>query len=914
MRIVRSALAAVFLALLTFSASALPPGVTRGASMGGINEYRLANGMQVLLLPDPAQDTITVNVTYLVGSRHEGYGEAGMAHLLEHMLFKGTPRFPNPKSEFTKRGARYNGTTSFDRTNYFQTFPASEENLSVILDIEADRMLNARVSKADLDSEMTVVRNEFEAGENSPANLLRERMSGTAYLWHNYGRSVIGTRSDIENVPIERLQAFYRQYYQPDNAVLVVAGRFDEAKTLERIAQTFGKLPKPTRQLIRTYTVEPPQDGERTVTVRRVGEVQIVAAMYHMPPGTHPEYAAVDLLVAILNSQPSGRLHKALIESGKASWTFGIERQQREAGSAYFGAGVKKDQPLDAARDTLLATLEGFATNPVTDEELARARTKLENDVKSLLDNTSGLAITLSEFVAMGDWRLLFWYRDQLAKATREDVQRIAVTYLRPANRTLGFFLPTTQPERVATPAAPDVQALLKDYSGTAAVAMGEVFDPTPANIEARVIRRELPGGMKLAMLPKKTRGEKVVATLALHWGDESSVANRAPACSLVGSMLSRGTKQMTREQLRDALDKLRANVSVSAGGASVDTTRASFPEALKLAAQMLREPSFPPSEFDQVKRSLLTNVDSQRTDPASLASLMLSRHLSPYPREHWFYTPTLDEQAERVKGVSLEEVKRCYTDFLGASNAELAVVGDFDPDEVTRLATELFGDWKSPAPYKRIAARQFEVKPIERAIETPDKANAVYRAGQTIALKDSDPDYVPMLLGNYLLGGSSDARLARRIREREGISYSVGSWVSAGVYEPVGEFGVRAILAPQNRPRLEAAVREELARVLEQGYSAQEIEDGKRGLLQAIRVARNNDSNLAEALRSHLEHNRTYAWNAANEKRLASLTPEEVRDAMRRHIKLDGLSVVNAGDFAKPVAGSPPAAATAKN
>lgn len=909
MRFLRSALAAIALGFVAAAAAAaLPAGITAGPSMGGISEYRLANGLQVLLIPDPAKDTVTVNVTYLVGSRHEGYGEAGMAHLLEHLLFKGTPRHPNPKAEFTSRGARFNGTTSYDRTNYFQTFPATDENLRAILDLEADRMVNARVSKEDLDSEMTVVRNEFEAGENNPFNLLRERMSGAAYTWHNYGRAVIGTRSDIENVPIERLQAFYRKYYQPDNAALVVAGRFDEAEVLRLVAETFGRIPAPARALQRTYTVEPPQDGDRTVAVRRVGDVQIVAAMYHMPPGTHPDYPAVDLLTQVLSAQPSGRLHKALVETGKAASAFGTERQQREAGSAFFGATVKKDQPLEAARDALLEVVEGFAGAPVTDAEIARARTRIENDIKSLLDNTSSLAITMSEFIALGDWRLLFLYRDQLAKTTREDVQRVATTYLRPANRTLGLFQPVAQAERVAVPAAPDVQALLKDFKGDATIAAGEVFDPTPANIEARVIRRELPGGLRLAMLPKKTRGEKVVASLGLRWGDEESVASRAPACGLVSSMLPRGTLKLTRGDIRDELDRLRASVSVSSGGASVDTVRASLPDAMRLAAQMLREPSFPVAEFEQVKRQALTGLDSQRTDPQALASLAISRHLNPYPPEHWYYTPTLDEQAARLQAVTLEDVRRCHRDFLGASHAELAVVGDFDPDEVTRLAQELFGDWKTPAPYKRIPARRFDVKPLDRVIETPDKANAVYRAGQKIALKDSDPDYVPMLLGNYLLGGTSDARLARRIREREGISYSVGSWMSAGVYEQVGEFGVRAILAPQNRARLEAAVREEITRVLTEGYGAEELEKGKRGLLQAIRVARTNDANLADALRSHLEHGRTYAWNAANEKRLVALTPEEVRDAMRRHIRMEELSVVKAGDFSKTVAAQPAA------
>jgi zinc protease len=900
----RPALAAALLFVATAAqAVALPAGVTRGPALGGISEYNFPNGLKVLFLPDRSQETVTVNVTYLVGSRHEGYGERGMAHLLEHLVFKGTAKYPNPKGEFVKNGVRYNGTTSFDRTNYFGTFPAKPELVELMLDLEADRMVNSRISKADLEAEMTVVRNEFESGENSPFGLLRDRMNGTAYLWHNYGRSVIGTLSDIENVPIERLQAFYRHYYQPDNAVLIVAGRFDEARTLEAVARTFGQIPRPKRALRATYTAEPPQDGERTVVLRRVGEIQIAAAMYHIPPGSHPDFVPVDLLTQILVAQPSGRLHKALVESGKATTAFGAERQTREAGSVYFGASVAKNLPLDAARETLLATVEGFAARPVTDEELERARTKIKNDIEQLLANSRSLALTLSEFVAMGDWRLLFWYRDRLQGVTREDVQRIATTYLKPANRTLGLFYPSAQPERVAVPRAPDVAAMLKDFTGGTDVAAGETFDPTPENIEARVIRRTLPSGMQLVMLPKKTRGGTVVAQLGLRWGDEQSKANRGTACTIAGSMLSRGTAKRSREQLRDELDKIRANVGVSSEGATIDTIRANLPAALALTAEMLRQPSFPEKEFDQVKRQMLTAIDTQRTDPQSLASLSIGRHLNPYPPDHWLYTPTLDERTARTRAVTLEEARRCHADLVGASHSELVVVGDFDPEEVARLAEKLFGDWRSPAAYKRIPHRYFQVQSVDRTIETPDKANAVYRAGLNLRLRDDHPDFAALVLGNYLLGGTSDARLPRRIREKEGLSYSVGSWFSAGALDEAGEFGVYAIYAPQNRARLEQAVREELARALADGFTKAEFENARKGLLQARKVARNTDSALAGRLLSHAVVGRTFAWDKALESRIATLTPEEVRDALRRHLKPEELSVVKAGDFNKVTA-----------
>jgi zinc protease len=887
------------------AASAAPQRITKVTAVEGVTEYRLDNGLKVLLVPDPSIDTMTVHITYLVGSRHEGYGETGMAHLLEHMLFRGTPRFPNIKGEFLKRGARYNGTTSFDRTNYFETFAADDKSLDWALDIEADRMRNARVSRKDLDAEMTVVRNEFESGENNPFSVLRERVASAAYLWHNYGNAIIGSRSDIENVPIDRLQAFYRHFYEPDNAVLIVSGRFKEPTALRLVQKHFGSIPKPTRKLRATYTVEPTQDGERTVTLRRVGDAQMVMALYHFPPGTHPDYAAVDVLVGLLNHVPSGRLHKALVESGKASYVFASERQQREAGYGYFGAGLGLDASLDSARDTLLATIEELGRTPPTEDEVARARTRLLNDIELTIADSRQLTGALSEYAAIGDWRMLYLHRDRLRQVTVADVQRVAARYLKPSNRTVGLFIPSKDIDRAEIPAVPDVAAALKDYHGSDTVAQGEAFDPTPANIEARTIRKTLPGGLKLALLPKKTRGGTVVAQLNLRWGTEQSKIGRSAACGAASAMLVRGTQKKTREHIRNEFDRLKANVGIGAEGGSIETVRENLPAVLRQVAEVLREPSFPASEFEQFRRASLTSIDTQRSDPSALAGVAISRHLNPYPPEHWLYNMTLEERAQHLKELRLEDVKRCYSDFLGASNGELAIVGDFDPAEVTRLVNELLGDWRSPGPYARIPVRFQDVPPIDQAIVTPDKANAVYRAGMNLRIRDDNPDFPALLLGNYLIGGGSDSRLLRRIREQEGLSYSVGSYLSADSLDERGVFGVYAIYAPQNRARLEKLIMEEIRKALAEGFGASELENAKRGLLQARKVARTQDEALAGRLASYLFVNRTFAWDEQLERRIAALTPRDVQSALRRYVDPARLSVVKAGDFPK-IAGAP--------
>jgi zinc protease len=884
--------------------ASLPKGITRTASVEGITEYRLENGMRVLLFPDQSKQTITVNMTYQVGSKHESYGETGMAHLLEHMVFKGSTKHTNIPEELSTHGARPNGSTWFDRTNYFETFAATDDNLKWALDLESDRMVNSFIAKKDLDTEMTVVRNEYELGENDPGSVLIDRIFATAYVWHNYGKSTIGARSDIENVPIERLQGFYKKYYQPDNAVLLVAGKIDEAKTLALINQYFTAIPRPSRVLPKIYTDEPTQDGERAVTVRRVGDVQVVMAGYHVPAGSHADAAAVSILGEILADTPSGRLHKALVETKKASSVNSFPVLFGEPSLMIFGAEVRQEASLDEARNTLLATIEETTKTPPTKEEVERARNQILKQIELNLNSSERVGVELSEWIGMGDWRLLFINRDHLRKVTPEDVQRVAATYLKPANRTLGLFVPTPKPDRAEIPPVPDIAALVKDYKGDATVAAGEAFDPSPANIDART-ERSTAGGIKLALLPKKTRGNTVVATMTLRFGDEKSLMNRGTAGELAGSMLMRGTAKHTRQQLKDEFDKLKARVSVGGGPTAatvrIETTRENLPAVMKLIAEVLREPAFPASEFEQLKEEELAGIEQQRSEPTSIGGVEFQRYMRPYPKGHPNYISTPDEAVAELKTITLDDVKKFYADFYGASNGELAVIGDFDDKEIARLAGDLFSNWKSPHGYERIPSPYRDIAPLNKSLETPDKANAFFLAGMTLNVREDDPDYPALVLGNYMLGGGFlNSRLGTRIRQKEGISYGVGSQLQASPLDKSGLFITFAIYAPQNVERLEASFKEEIARALKDGFTEDEVKAAKSGWLQARQVSRAQDAELAGKLSGYLFLNRTLAWDDTFEKKVTALTPDEIVAAMRRHLDPSKITIIKAGDFAK--------------
>jgi zinc protease len=359
--------AIVFVTVAALSQT-LPQGVQKVASVEGFTEYDFPNGLRVVLFSDNSKPKITVNVTYLVGSRNEGYGETGMAHLVEHMVFKTAKSGREVFKELTEHagGGNFNGTTGYDQTMYFETVNASDENLRWALQLEADRMVNMTMEKKDLDSEMTVVRNEMEAGENSPASVLRERVLSAAYNFHNYGKTIIGARSDVERVPIENLAAFYKKYYAPDDAVVIVTGQFDVSKALSYVAETLGRIPKPERTIAQPYTVEPTQEGERFVTLRRVGDNQFLMAVYHVPATLHPDKAALDVLAQVLGAYPSGRLYKALVDSKKAVSASLSISAGHDPSFAFAYAQLKMDQPLDEAKDTMLNVIESAANDPPT--------------------------------------------------------------------------------------------------------------------------------------------------------------------------------------------------------------------------------------------------------------------------------------------------------------------------------------------------------------------------------------------------------------------------------------------------------------------------------------------------------------------------------------------------------------------
>jgi zinc protease len=906
--IVTAVVASLFSVGTTPSSAQTPAGVQKGPSLGGVTEYVFPNGLKVLHFPDPASPRITVNMTYLVGARHEGYGEGGMAHLLEHLLFIESTNGRKIKDELVSRGAAWNGSTSPDRTNYYETFPASEENLRWALGLEAERMVNMKMSKALLDVEMTVVRNEFERSDTNPQGVLQQRVSATAFSWHNYGKPTIGTREDIERVPIDRLAAFYKKFYRPDNAVLVIAGRVDEATALRLVSETIGKIPRPQTKVDEPYTVEPVQDGARFVELKRPGEQKLVAVVFHGPASGHPDSAALAVLAGVMNGPrggttvAQGRLAKALIDTKKATNVSMGSQAVHDPGLISVTAQLSSTQSQDEARDAILAALQEIVANPPSAEEVEQIRAPMLLTLPNSMGDSQEFGVNLSNAIAQGDWRLLFLRHNRIKDVGPADVVRVAKQYLKESNRTVGYFTPDANPERTIVPPTPEMETILKGLATDVKISRGEAFDPSPANIESRIQRGTLSNGMKVAVLNKQTVNDKVQARIDLEFGDASSLAGRQAAALVARALAMQGTKNRTYRQLQAEMSRLNAQIDFSGDAKSVSVTLQApannFEAAFRLVVEILREPAFPEDDFNKLKTRLIGELEVEVTDPDTLAQEAIGRHLTSFPAGHPLYPQRREERLEAMRKLTLDDVKGFQQQFYGTSHGQLAVVGPLVRTEFQPVAEQLLGSWNSAAPYQHLSATYRKVEPINQKIETPDKANSRIDAAMLIAMLPTDPDYPAMVLANYVLGGTITGRVPDRIRNREGLSYSVRTTITTPQAGNALRFGFFAIANPGNMPKAEASYLDELRKTMKDGFNETEVTAGKKAYLDSQSIGRSNDATLLTQIANLEYRGATFSFYETMESKIRAFTAAELTAVLKKYADPAALSFVKAGDF----------------
>ncbi|PLB18463.1 MAG: Peptidase family M16 domain protein [Flavobacteriaceae bacterium FS1-H7996/R] len=894
--------------MLVVTSLTLEAQTKKTASVEGITEYMLDNGLKVLLFPDNSSQTITVNITYLVGSRHEGYGEKGMAHLLEHMLFKGTPNHPDVPKELTARGARPNGTTYYDRTNYFETFNANDENLDWALDLEADRMLNSYVAKKDLESEFSVVRNEFESGENSPSRVLMQKVIDAAYMWHNYGNSTIGNRSDIERVPIENLQAFYKKYYRPDNAVLMVTGKFETDKTLALIDKKFSGIKNPSIPLRDIPTIEPAQDGEKRVAVSRVGDLQIVSTLYHIPAGSHEDYAAMAIAEEILTDQPSGRLYKALVDGKKASSVWSYSPFTKEPSFLYINVDVPSDKLITEAESTLLSTLDAFKDEPVTEEEVNRAKANLLKQYDQISRNSAYLGTYMSEFIGAGDWRLSFIHRDRVESMTADKVNTAIQRYLINTNRTVGNFIPSKQPIRIEIEHTEGIEALVSSYKGKEGYGAGEAFDVSYDNIQSRLNSGTLQKTpIEYGFIKKDNRGKTVTLSFTFRNGNVNDFMNKGKVASYTARMLNKGTQNNSRQDIEDKLSAIKSSIYFNGSNgrvtANINTTEEHLMEALALMTDMLKHPKFDADELDKLKTQELAGIEQNKTEPQFLASKRLSLLNQKYKKGHPLYATTIEEDIQDINAVTVQSIQDYYKTFYGLSDsATLIAIGNIDEQTLKNYFETEFADFKSNKPYTPIADKFAPNKVANEHIKTPDKKNAISIGVLPFESSQVDEDYAALQIAGEIFGGGVlSSRITTRLRQQDGVSYGAGGQVrvDADKNDKNSSMLVYAIYAPENAAKVQTGFKEEIERFIKDGITEEELKVAITSWVQGENVSRAKDNELSGLINNNLYYDRDMMFHKEIEDKITALTVADVNKVIKKHFKtFDKWTVVSAGDF----------------
>ncbi|WP_035649048.1 pitrilysin family protein [Flavobacterium sp. ASV13] len=874
----------------------------------GVKEYSLKNGLKVLLIPDASQSNMVVNIVYNVGSRNEGYGEKGMAHLLEHMLFKSTKNLGDIKKMLSDKGGNANGTTWLDRTNYYEVFPSNDENLKWSIQMEADRMINATILQTDLDKEFSVVRNEFEIGENNPDRVLQERIVSTAYLWHNYGNSTIGSKEDIERVKANTLRVFYEKYYQPDNATLIVAGKFDEQKTLQYVGQYFGAVPRPKRVLDKTYTIEPAQDGEKFVELKRAGESKNMGALYHTVSYADKDYAALDALGEILTADPSGYLYKSLVETQKVSSLYFWQPTVRDASYMYFGFAIPNDKDIKATQDIVRAELDKIITTKYTDQDVSRAQAKIIKQIDAIKNNTISFAINLTEIIGSGDYRLGYLYRDAVEKLTKEDIQRVAEKYFRSNNRTVGIFIPSKDEQRLKPVEYTDDQivALTKDYKGKALEKEVAAFEASIKNLKQNLTEGKLTNGAKYGLIKKEIKGGKVQANFSFPVSNEKDLNGKSDVGGIMAQLLKTGTTTRSKEQIQDRLDQLKSSIYFNFDHQTlsvyVNTYKESFKEVMGILEDLLLNSTFPQNELTKTIAEYNTYLEGNLNDPQSIAFTEIARQTTKYPKGSIFYTSTTQEEIDAFKNIKQSEIVDFYKNILGGNNGFGSVVGDLDAKSTGEILEKTFGKWNSKSKYERAIPTYFETQKLDKDIITPDKENAVAVGRVSFKMDRKNADYPAFVMANEILGsgGFLSARIPMRLREKDGISYGAGSFIDIPVSNDVASWSYYAFLNPTKKNAVESAAKEEIAKALKDGFTAEELKSNLVSWQNERKTSLGNDNTLMRLVNTYLQYGIPLEDYDDLENKVKGLKVEEVNTVLRKYLSLDKMTSIYAGDFNK--------------
>jgi len=900
-------------------------GYTHVKTVGSIDEYTLqSNGLQVLLMPEHSSPTLTFMVTYRVGSKNEVTGTTGATHLLEHLMFKGsknhTRAMGNNVDQLLERtGARYNATTWLDRTNYYENM--GSEHLATAIDMEADRMRNLLLLESDRQPEMTVVRNEFERGENSPVQALYKEIYQAAFVAHPYHHSTIGHRSDIEKVSIDKLREFYNTYYWPNNATVTIIGDFDPAKALELVKKSFGVYPHSPKPIPVPYTEEPEQHGARRVIVKRAGQLGVVAVAHKVPAATNPDFAAVQLMSAILADGKNSRLYRAITDKNLSTGVDGELGIFADPSMHIIFAPLAPGAKHEEVESIILQEIERLKKGGVTETELKAAVAKTEADAAFRLDGSFGIASNINEYIAAGDWTLFYGLDQAVKKVTVADIQRVARKYLNEDTSTTGWFIPT------GDGGAPSAAAAKSGFKES--LADGPYYYRNPRlkkavrhpvvaidkGPKAAAAEELVSTGTKIAPHAQRSKvagidviayptGVKDVVTLraSLPAGRALASTGNPAVAALTGMLLDQGTQSQDKFAIAEKLEAVGASISFHAGTDVLDISarclKKDVPLVLGLIAEQLRTPAFAPEEFAKAKKQMAGGIQRGLESTDFRAGDAFNR--SVYPVGHPNRNVAPNDMLKAIESATLDDVHAFHQAYYGPAAMTMVVVGDLDVQPLQSEIAKAFAGWSGGHSAARAAQPAPAVSGGSQDVVMDGKTSVSVVLGQPSTLRYSDPDYQALRLGTAILGSGFTGRLMANVRDKEGLTYGVGAALQNDMFND-GDWRIVATFAPGLLDKGIASTQRQLKLWFDAGATPSEISARKSNLIGSFKVDLATTGGMAGALLAAVNRGYDVTWLDEFPAKVNALSNDQVNGAIKKYLKPETMVMVKAGTFAAP-------------
>ncbi|OTG66575.1 M16 family metallopeptidase [Acinetobacter silvestris] len=909
--------------LIGFSASSMAQTILVKSEQN-IEEYKLENGFRILLAPNNKESKVFVNTVYLTGSLNDPKGKGGLAHLLEHLAFKGTQNVKD--EEFQRRLDQYtlmaNASTDYYSTKYTNIVRPEKNALNEVIYLEAERMDKLVLQEKFVPSEINIVMREREVRMDQPFAVLMDQMWKSAYGNQYLGRLPIGDLPELQSIKMDELNQFYRAWYAPNNAVMVVSGKFDKAEVLKQIDKNFS--PIAARQ-IPTQTQVPLLDSakikDRNFVVKKGSDL---AKFNIYMNGKNPQIRpALALTPYLYTMQPSGHLYKDMVETGIANNVQSTTWSDQDFNIVFLGAIYAPNHDAKKIETALIANTEKDQNFDLT--ELNRVKNLVKNGQETLLANAVSVGSMLSDYVVSshGDWSQYFKDQQAIQNLSVAQTNSTLNAFLIPQHRISGDIQPTPEEQKKAleqknsdNPKTIDQQTPksepLKDISvyKTEVAQYLKKSQQYVAKTEKKIQRGKFKNGMQYALFPTSTRDDKTYATINVDFGTAESLFNQGEILDFTAYLLLRASDQYSLQDIADKSIESGGMAMASAAGngmtIQISAKKEKFDDFFKYILEVMKNPKFEQSQFDLIKLQSLASLDRPYTEPETVSALTIARLIEVYAPGDLRYHFEPELAKKQIQAATNQRVKDLYQKFFAMNHAQIAITGQYDAKAMQKLLNAEFAQWNGQEKFQRLSStyEQYQAQKVHALSEQREFGS--YQSILTIPVGAYHADAPALIVLDNILGDSQlSSRLGQELREKNALVYGFGSQVQLDDWAESGAISIEANYTAGKSAQVSQTVHKVLLDLLEQGITEQELEAAKADIMKKRVTALEDERAIHRMLVPQLERNRDFSTWKKRSQDFAKLTKADVDAVIKKYIKLDHLVEVMADQYGQPIKSS---------